>query len=346
MGNVRRGENKRESWWVKNLTNKTITIGDLLLVPAIKPGKRVDLLHYYTREKVSHSTVLVSLVKARIVSLNKDKIFTNSFPGNITPAEVDEAITPAEENETGGGGGGGDAEDITYTRVNVNPPIPIGVEVTVEEALHNLFYVAPTGPSITSFSHGISTQEMGVTVDNVTLSWVWNVGDDTLISALITHNGGGGPDDVLATGTPGNEALTLQGITKDNTGTKTYKLDIVGALGSDNDTTSSITFLNRRYYGVDTDPAIDSSAEVRALSGQAFASSRASTITYSPVNEYLYYCYPTRFGELESIIFNSFPMTWAFSIVSVTNSSAFTEDFYVYRSPELYVAGPIEIIFS
>ena len=99
MANVRKGENKRESWWVTNLTNKTITIGDLLLVPAIKPGKRVDLLHHYTREKVSHSTVLVSLVKAGIVSLNKDKIFTNEFPGPITASNVDEAITSAEENE-------------------------------------------------------------------------------------------------------------------------------------------------------------------------------------------------------------------------------------------------------
>ncbi len=99
MANVRKGENKRESWWVKNLSNRTITIGDLLLVPAIKPGKRVDLLHHYTREKISHSTVLVTLVKAGIVSLNKNKSFTNEFPGSISPSNVDEAITPGEENE-------------------------------------------------------------------------------------------------------------------------------------------------------------------------------------------------------------------------------------------------------
>ena len=99
MANVRTGENKRESWWVRNLTNKTITIGDLLLVPAIKPGKKVDLLHYYTREKVSHSTVLNSLVKGGIVSFEKDKIYTNEFPGQITASNIDEAVTPAEENE-------------------------------------------------------------------------------------------------------------------------------------------------------------------------------------------------------------------------------------------------------
>ncbi len=96
---MRRGDNKRESWWVKNKTKLTITIGDLLQVPAIKPGKRVDLLYYYSREKVSHSKVLVKLVKAGIVSLSKDKIFTNEFPGPISSSNIDEALTPAEENE-------------------------------------------------------------------------------------------------------------------------------------------------------------------------------------------------------------------------------------------------------
>jgi hypothetical protein len=100
---IRTGENARESWWVRNLTKKTIAIGDLLLVPAIKPGKQVDVLRFYSREKISHSKVLVKLVKAGIVSLDKEKDFTNDFPGMITSATIDEAITPAEENEVGGG---------------------------------------------------------------------------------------------------------------------------------------------------------------------------------------------------------------------------------------------------
>ena len=45
------------------------------------------------------SQILVTLVKAGIVSLSKDKIYTNEFPGTITSANVDEALTPAEENE-------------------------------------------------------------------------------------------------------------------------------------------------------------------------------------------------------------------------------------------------------
>ena len=96
---VRRGENYRESWWITNRTNKTITIGDLLLLPALKPGKKIDALHYYSREKISHSIILTQLVRARKVSLNKKKIFAGN--DNIPVADIDRAITPAEENELG-----------------------------------------------------------------------------------------------------------------------------------------------------------------------------------------------------------------------------------------------------
>ena len=110
---IRTGENTRESWWVTNNTNDTITIGDLLLLPALKPGKKVDLLHHYTREKVSHSIVLTQLVKSGKISLNKKKLFPNSLPGNVPIADIDAAITPAEENELGGGTGTGIHNDLS-----------------------------------------------------------------------------------------------------------------------------------------------------------------------------------------------------------------------------------------
>ena len=95
----RRDENYRESWYVKNLTKKNITIGDLPSVPAIKPGKKVDILKFYSKEKVGHSKILVKLVKARIVSLNKQKIFSDNLPGPVPISSIDKAITSAEENE-------------------------------------------------------------------------------------------------------------------------------------------------------------------------------------------------------------------------------------------------------
>jgi len=99
MVDIRNNENKRESWHVKNISSVNINIGDLPSVPTLKPGESTDLLKYYTREKVSHSTVVVNLVKRGILTLSKDKNFSNGLPGPITITKIDEAITPAEENE-------------------------------------------------------------------------------------------------------------------------------------------------------------------------------------------------------------------------------------------------------
>ena len=99
MADIRRDENKRESWLVTNNTQHNIAVGDLLLLPVLKPGKTIDVLRYYSREKISHSTVLASLLKSGKFSLNKKKIYTNDFPGEVSIAKIDEALTPAEENE-------------------------------------------------------------------------------------------------------------------------------------------------------------------------------------------------------------------------------------------------------
>jgi len=100
MADIRRDENKRESWLVTNNTKFNMAVGDLLLLPVIKPGKTVDVLQFYSREKISHSTVLASLLKSGKFSLNKKKLVSNKFPGHISVENIDDAITPAEENET------------------------------------------------------------------------------------------------------------------------------------------------------------------------------------------------------------------------------------------------------
>ena len=99
MANIRRDENKREKWLVTNHTKFNMAVGDLLLLPVLKPNSTIDVLRYYSREKISHSTNLATLLKNGKFSLNKRKIFTNEFPGPIAIADVDEALTPAEENE-------------------------------------------------------------------------------------------------------------------------------------------------------------------------------------------------------------------------------------------------------
>jgi hypothetical protein len=119
VADIRRDENKRESWWVTNNTKYNMAVGDLLLLPVIKPGKKIDVLRFYSREKISHSTVLASLLKSGKFSLNKQKIYTNEFPGPISIAKIDEAITPAEENEVT------DVSDQLIEEVTPGQPITV-----------------------------------------------------------------------------------------------------------------------------------------------------------------------------------------------------------------------------
>ena len=90
-------ENERESWWVRNRTSRTIAIGDLPLLPTINAGKKIDLLKYHSREKISHSKILVALTKKGSVSFQKQTSFKQVQ--NATRATIDEAVTPAEEDE-------------------------------------------------------------------------------------------------------------------------------------------------------------------------------------------------------------------------------------------------------
>lgn len=99
MADIRRDENQREKWLVTNHTKFNIAVGDLLLLPVLKPGATIDVLRYYTREKISHSINLRNLLKSGKFSLNKKKLVENKFPGPIAVEDIDDAITPAEENE-------------------------------------------------------------------------------------------------------------------------------------------------------------------------------------------------------------------------------------------------------
>ena len=111
MESVRTGENWRESWWVRNTTSQTIAIGDLHLLPSLAPGQQVDLLRFYTRERISHARTLMALLKTGKLQLIKQKDYDNGLPGAVPLSEVEESVTPAEENELGAIGGDGHTHD-------------------------------------------------------------------------------------------------------------------------------------------------------------------------------------------------------------------------------------------
>jgi len=106
----RRDQNKRESWFVKNLTNKNLAIGDLATVPTFAPGQSHDILRFVSRERASHSTDLQSLLRINWVSLKK---VDPNRTKQISNADESKSTLPATQDELGSGGGASSLADLT-----------------------------------------------------------------------------------------------------------------------------------------------------------------------------------------------------------------------------------------
>ena len=104
----------------------------------------------------------------------------------------------------------------------------------------------------------------------------------------------------------------------------------------------TITGLNKIYWGTSANTSL-SSAQVIALAIGELDTTRVKSYSINGGGEYLYYCYPTRFGGPASFNVGGFTVTFIQTIVSVTNATAvpYTENYYVYRSE--FVSGGIGI---
>lgn len=108
---------------------------------------------------------------------------------------------------------------------------------------------------------------------------------------------------------------------------------------------ASVNFHNKYYFGCAADPGTIDSWFIKRLNHESdFASSKPTFITIPTVNtgEYIWYAYPAKLGT-STFKMNGFNGGFNDAqIVSFTNSSGYTEDYYVYRSVESGL-GSIEI---
>jgi len=123
MVQARPNKNSREQWLATNKTKRELAISDVLSIPAIRPGKTLDLLRYATREQLSYSKILPLLVKKGMVSLVK-KHTASGETEIVDSSSVDKALIPTQYDDSydygdGGGGGGSsnlaELEDIDVT---------------------------------------------------------------------------------------------------------------------------------------------------------------------------------------------------------------------------------------
>jgi hypothetical protein len=178
---------------------------------------------------------------------------------------------------------------------------------------------------------GTTTVEIGTgtwkAIGSFTLSATYSNGP--AISGYVTHTGwstlymGGvgfiGP-------TTNTEAVTYPAV-------GSTKVLTLHASDSETTVTSNLTysFYNRRFWGVSSSTSLTES-EIEALTNE-LSNSKAKTFTVTAnTGEYIYFAYPLRLGTATFTVGGFEGGFESPTTVSVTNSSSYTENYYVYRS--------------
>ena len=187
--------------------------------------------------------------------------------------------------------------------------------VDVKNKLADLLYNAIT---ISSFVHDAGVVEIGTHINTVKLTWATNK-----IPTALTLDGESIATDALA------KTISGLDITWDNN--KTWTLQATDERSAVSTKTTSITFCNGIYYGVGTTEDSFNSLFVTALT-KKLQTTKAYDFTANPNEQYIYYAVPKRLG---TVAFKVGGFDGGFEqpqVVSVINSSGYTEDYYVYRS--------------
>ena len=198
---------------------------------------------------------------------------------------------------------------ITITTLNVGGNELLGISL----------YVSPS----VSLSGG-STNEKGSTVANVNLSWTTN---KTMTSRLLSSPVPVGDRDQGAGGS-GSYSHTGANLISNTT----YSLT-VGDETSTSTSSTSVSFLNRRFYGVSASDTIDNSGVLALL--YEFCYSRSNTHTYNcSGGKYIWICYPASFGSATFTV-GGLETTFSLFTQAVTNVSGYTESYFCHRSTEI-----------
>ncbi len=88
----------RETWFIKNVHTRELTISDLDKAPAIRPNETVDMLRYHTKQEIEQSESLAAAIAANWVTLIKRRDSATTV--KITPDDINISIENAETAES------------------------------------------------------------------------------------------------------------------------------------------------------------------------------------------------------------------------------------------------------
>lgn len=203
--------------------------------------------------------------------------------------------------------------DSTKSNYIKNKPDYDGSIAAILSRLDELEYVPIT---INSFTHSVGVVELGRIITSIPFAWSLNktpttlkIGNTTISTSASNYTLS------IPNGIGSTTAYTLTASDSKNTATKSV----------------SVQFCNGVYYGVAADSAVDS-AFILGLDKTLQGGRNKTFPVTAGSGQYIWYAIPTRYG---ACTFNVGGFDGGFTLantVSFTNSSGYTENYYVYRS--------------
>ena len=182
---------------------------------------------------------------------------------------------------------------------------------------------------ITSISISPKTAEMGSTVPSVDISWAINKKPETLFLDNVPLH-------------VDQRSITISDVAK----TVKYTIKASDERNAEDTAEVTLNLYNGVYYGAAAVPGTLDSAFVLGLCDPVLSNSRGRTITVNAANgQYIWYALPVRLGKCT---FTVGGFTGGFDLVDTidfTNSSGYTEEYYIYRSANL-VPGETKVVIS
>lgn len=190
--------------------------------------------------------------------------------------------------------------------------------------------------TIISFTSNVPQAEKGTVVNDVNLSWALPEDPDSQ-----NINQGIGP---ITPVTARSYPATGLGLTTTTTFTLTA---IKGAFSPQKSTT--VTFLNRRYWGSSANPNLGTAPDTLAglttagLNNELSNSKAQTRIIDCSGGKYFYFAWPVSLGT-GTFKVNSLPFTGlVVNTANVTNGAGFTEPYYFYRSNYIQYGSAINV---